>query len=137
MQEAATGALGPLLAAPEAAPTPLSASSAGGPAPHEEHTLKCGIRLPVEPLWDLKLAAALVPCSYKQLIDHLRFYKDRYPPARYRIGDGRRMHRVLTGAEVIAIRAHMVRVGRRWRRSPISLRPYVPVSERHGQHSQA
>ena len=64
--------------------------------------------LPVEPVYDLKLVAQLVPTTYQALRRHLSTHKAHYPP-RYRYDSQRRRHRMLSASEVRMLREHILR----------------------------
>jgi uncharacterized protein YifN (PemK superfamily) len=67
----------------------------------------------VEPLYDLRLAAALVPMTYDQLKSWLHRHSEQFP-ARYRIQRYPRTHRssrvrLLYASEIKAIRKQVLR----------------------------
>lgn len=66
------------------------------------------VPLPVVPLYDLGLAAQLIPCTRVALYQHLSTHKADYPPVYRREGTGRRV-RLLTGDEIRRIRSRMLR----------------------------
>lgn len=75
--------------------------------------------LPVEPLYDLDVAAFLIPCKIGTLQGHLKKRRDEYP-YRYRVvaDDPRRPTikrrvRLLSAGEIIRLRAHFVRAGQK------------------------
>lgn len=59
--------------------------------------------LPVEPLYDLQVAAMLIPMNYPSLRKFLNRHKARFPP-RYRHSVGMRRIRLLTAEEIRVIR---------------------------------
>lgn len=65
------------------------------------------IELPVDPLFNLESAAALVPCTVASLKAKLRRCKDKLDPAQYR-QSGRRQHRLLSGHDIRVLRAFTV-----------------------------
>jgi len=64
--------------------------------------------LPVMPLYDLKLAAQLIPCKYKSLIEHLRRFKAEHPAVYRRFGTGQRV-RLLSAYEIRTVRQRMLK----------------------------
>lgn len=66
------------------------------------------VPLPVEPLYDLKFAAQLIPCTPKGLTTLLNRNKPLYPPRYRRDSTGRRI-RLLTPQEIKQVRRSMVR----------------------------
>ena len=59
--------------------------------------------LPVEPLYDLQVAAMLIPMQVASLRKHLSRHKARFP-ARYRRSTGGRRIRLLSATEIRTIR---------------------------------
>lgn len=72
------------------------------------HTLRCARPLPVEPLYDLQLAAALIPTTYTGLKAYLQRYR-KYLPSRYRLDYKHRRHRLLYASEIAFIRSKLLR----------------------------
>jgi hypothetical protein len=72
--------------------------------------VRCGHQgEPLEPLFDMKLAAELVPMRYASLMVHLSRNRDKYP-ARYRADAGsHRKIRLLSASEIKRIRAQVLR----------------------------
>lgn len=66
------------------------------------------VPLPVVPLYDLKLAAQLIPCSHGTLKQHLHAHKADFPAVYRREGKGRRV-RLLSAREIVQIRAKMLK----------------------------
>jgi len=66
------------------------------------------IPLPVVPLYDLKLAAQLIPCTHAALQKHISVHKADYPAVYRREGTGRRV-RLLTADEIRLIRSRMLK----------------------------
>ena len=65
--------------------------------------------LPVEPVFDLRTAAQLIPCTYRALQEHLKVHRRAWP-RRYRVvGRERRRYRMLYAHEVAQIRRHYLR----------------------------
>lgn len=64
--------------------------------------------LPVEPLYDLQVSAALVPMGYGNLKSFLCRHKAIFPP-RYRLTAGHRRVRMLYAREIIQIRERIFR----------------------------
>jgi hypothetical protein len=65
--------------------------------------------LPVEPLYDMRIAAFLIPMSYSGLKGFLQRHKEEFP-ARYRLaGRGHRRVRMLYAREIRNIRARVIR----------------------------
>lgn len=65
--------------------------------------------LPVEPLYCLQLAAALVPMSYNNLKSFLSRHKALFPARYALVGSGHRRARMLYGREIILIREQILR----------------------------
>ena len=63
--------------------------------------------LPVEPLYDLQVAAMLIPMQVASLRKHLSRHKVRFP-ARYRKSTGGRRIRLLSATEIRTIRPMVV-----------------------------
>ena len=63
--------------------------------------------LPVEPLYDLQVAAMLIPMQVASLRKHLSRHKARFP-ARYRRSTGGRRIRLLSATEIRTIRPMVV-----------------------------
>lgn len=59
------------------------------------------LALPVEPLYDLPIAAEIIPMPYTALQGYLEAHK---LPKRYRRGPTRRLYRLLTAREIRKIR---------------------------------
>lgn len=59
--------------------------------------------LPVEPLYDIKVAAWLIPCTHQTLKKHLWQYKDIFP-ALYRQASWGGLRRVVTASEIQRMR---------------------------------
>ena len=82
------------------------------------HSVACGtpadlLMHELEPLYDLSVAAALIPCSTQRLKNFLG-YRKRLFPARYRLESvqnarHRRRVRLLYAAEIRAARRHILR----------------------------
>jgi hypothetical protein len=71
--------------------------------------------LPVEPLYDLRIAAYLIPMRYEAIRKWLYRNRERFP-ARYRLhGRSHRRIRLLSASEIRLIRAMCLRTG--WRNS--------------------
>lgn len=68
--------------------------------------------LPVEPLYDMQVVPALIPCGFGGLVSHLKRHDAAHRPRRYRFDSDRRKHRVLTATEVRMIRSRMLQ--ERW-----------------------
>lgn len=66
------------------------------------------VPLPVVPLYDLSLAAELIPCTVVALRKHLSTFKGDYPPIYRRERCGRKV-RLLTAREIAKIRSRMLR----------------------------
>lgn len=66
------------------------------------------VPLPVMPLYDLSVAAQLIPMRKKSLIEHLSRYRTEFP-AVYRLGPLRRRIRLLSGPEIVKIRSQVLR----------------------------
>jgi hypothetical protein len=64
--------------------------------------------LPVEPLYDLRLAAQLIPMSHDALRQYLISHKEEFS-RRYRRDRQRRLHRMLSGSEIRLIRSRILR----------------------------
>ena len=64
--------------------------------------------LPVDPLFDLQVAATLIPMHYDLLIRFLSRHKDNYP-ALYRMERNRTRRRLLSGEEIKRIRQRVLR----------------------------
>lgn len=70
---------------------------------------KCGAQGDmIEPLFDLDMASALIPMRYPSLKTYLSKNKEQFP-ARYMLTHGHRRIRLLTGNEIKAIRAVVLR----------------------------
>lgn len=70
---------------------------------------KCGAEADaIQPLFDLDMASSLIPMRYNSLKTYLSKNKELFP-ARYMLTHGHRRVRMLTGAEVKAIRAGLLR----------------------------
>jgi hypothetical protein len=65
--------------------------------------------LPAEPLYDLQLAAALLPCSAGALRTHLYRHRAEYPARYRRQGSGHRRVRLLFGREIEQVRRQLLR----------------------------
>ncbi len=64
---------------------------------------------PLEPLFDLRLAAELIPMQATSLSVHLSRHREKYPP-RYRLeGPAHRRVRLLTASEIRQIRVAVLR----------------------------
>jgi hypothetical protein len=71
--------------------------------------------LPVEPLYDMRIAAYLIPMRYEALRKWLYRNKEHFP-SRYRLhGHSHRRIRLLSASEIRLIRAKCLRSG--WRKS--------------------
>ena len=101
------------------------ATAEGQSAAAHVHNIACGtpteLELPM-PLYDLSVAATLIPCTKERLHRFLldRRYRDQYP-GRYRLEQSpnayhRRRIRVLYAREIIAARRHLLRGRDGWRR---------------------
>lgn len=77
-----------------------------GLCPHCMHRLT--YILPVEPLYDLVLAAAIIPMSHDALRRYLSKHRDDFP-RRYRQDQQKRLHRQLTASEIRQIRVSRMR----------------------------
>ena len=64
--------------------------------------------LPLEPLYDIQLAAPLIPMSQVGLRGYLSRHKADYP-RRYRKDRHRVLHRMLTASEIRRIRKDVIR----------------------------
>jgi hypothetical protein len=65
--------------------------------------------LPVEPAFDMRVVPALIPCSFEQMKNRLKKFREEFP-ARYRAeGRTRRRIRVLLASEVVKLRNLMIR----------------------------
>lgn len=62
----------------------------------------------VDPLFDLKLAAMLIPMRYTSLKKFLCRHKAAFPP-RYRLAGDRRRRRLLSASEIKTIRSKVIR----------------------------
>ena len=71
-------------------------------------SVEAKVPLPVIPLYDLQLAAQLIPCSRTGLQKHLSRHKEKFP-AVYRQDRGGRRVRLLNADEIRAIRASMLK----------------------------
>lgn len=69
--------------------------------------LKLPFVLPVEPLYDIKLAAQLIPMAYDALRQYLNNHRHEFL-RRYRKDRSRRIHRMLTASEIRAIRSRIL-----------------------------
>jgi hypothetical protein len=70
---------------------------------------KCGATGDViQPLFDLDMASALIPMRYSSLKTYLSKHKAQFLP-RYMLTHGHRRIRLLTGQEIQAIRAAVLR----------------------------
>jgi hypothetical protein len=69
----------------------------------------------VDPGFDLRVAAALIPCTPEALRQCLSRHREAFP-ARYRLDGTRRRHRVLFASEINEIRSMMLRPRRAPRR---------------------
>jgi hypothetical protein len=65
--------------------------------------------LPVEPLYELAVAAVLIPCSFNTLKFKLQKHKDIFEPPYYRLDSQHRRHRMLTATQVRWLRDTMIR----------------------------
>lgn len=65
------------------------------------------LQLP-EILFDLQVAACLVPMNHATLRKHLSRHKREFFPVRYRRSTGGRRIRLLTGAEICRIRSQVI-----------------------------
>jgi hypothetical protein len=73
----------------------------------------CGTALPgfsiaVDPLFDLQLAAMMIPMRYPSLKKFLCRHKAQFPP-RYRLAGDRRRRRLLSAREIKTIRCMVIR----------------------------
>ncbi len=66
------------------------------------------IPLPVMPLYDIKLAAQLIPCKFVTLMRYLQRHKQHFPAIYRRAGHPRRI-RMLTAPQIQRIRAGMLK----------------------------
>jgi len=66
----------------------------------------------IEPLYDMQVAARLIPMPYVNLKQWLCTHKDQYPQ-RYRRGPRRGRIRLLSASEILAIRAQTIWFGTR------------------------
>jgi hypothetical protein len=62
----------------------------------------------VDPLFDLKVAAMLIPMRYPSLKKFLCRHKAQFPP-RYRLAGDRRRRRLLSASEIKIIRSKVIR----------------------------
>ena len=89
----------------------------GAPLGHV-HSVACGtpgefLARELEPLYDLSIAAALIPCSLQRLKNFLKYQRRRHLfPGRYRIDPARRRIRLLYAREIHAARRQILK---RWR----------------------
>jgi len=67
-----------------------------------------GLTLPVDPLFDLQLAAMMIPMKYTSLKKFLSRQKALFPP-RYRLAGDRRRRRLLSASEIKTIRSMVIR----------------------------
>jgi hypothetical protein len=65
--------------------------------------------LPVEPLYELAVAAVLIPCSLNTLKFKLQKHKDVFEPPYYRLDSEHRRHRMLSASQVRWLRETMIR----------------------------
>lgn len=76
--------------------------------------LVTGVQLPppIYPMYDMRVAAELIPCSYEALRQWLWRYQAKYPP-RYRVYQDakgiRRRVRVVSSREILQIRSERLR----------------------------
>jgi hypothetical protein len=66
------------------------------------------LALSVNPLFDLKVAAMLIPMRYPSLKKFLCLHKAAFPP-RYRLAGDRRRRRLLSASEIKTIRCMVIR----------------------------
>lgn len=66
------------------------------------------IQLPIQPLYDMKLAADLIPCTYTALCKFLSNHRKEFL-ARYRIDTNRRRIRLLSATEIVYVRSKLLR----------------------------
>jgi len=64
--------------------------------------------LPVEPLFDMQLAATLIPMSQTAMRSYLVKHKHEFP-RRYRKDIHKRLHRLLSASEIRLIRSRVLR----------------------------
>jgi hypothetical protein len=62
------------------------------------------VELPVEPLFNLEVAAAFIPMSYDALRSFLSRHKEEFPARYIRQGSGHRRVRLLLASEIRTIR---------------------------------
>lgn len=66
--------------------------------------------LPVEPMYDMRIAACLIPMRYEALRKWLYRNKEHFAPPRYRLhGHSHRRIRLLSASEIRLIRAKAIR----------------------------
>jgi hypothetical protein len=65
--------------------------------------------LPVEPLYELAVAAVLIPCSLNTLKFKLHKHKDVFEPPYYRLDSEHRRHRMISASQVCWLREKMIR----------------------------
>lgn len=64
---------------------------------------------PLEPLFDMKLAAELIPMRYATLMNYLSDHRSDYPPLYRRDGSVHRRIRLLSASEIKRIRAQVLK----------------------------
>lgn len=64
--------------------------------------------LPLEPLYEIEFAAAIIPQTYGALRNYLSSHKEEFPP-RYRITRQRHLRRLLSATEIRLIRSRLLR----------------------------
>jgi hypothetical protein len=74
------------------------------------------VPLPIEPLYEIALAAVLIPCTRLSLQGYLARYREQLGPARYRYDAEARRHRMLTASEVRWLRDKIIKTGHRRKR---------------------
>jgi hypothetical protein len=84
-------------------------ASCGGPAYFLADLPGGKIPLPVEPLYELAVAAVLIPCSLNTLKFKLQQHKDIFEPPYYRLDSEHRRHRMITASQVRWLREKMIR----------------------------
>ena len=94
------------------------ASPADVLASEHVHSIACGapgelLTERLEPLYDLRIAATLIPCSLQRLKNFLKYEgRRRLFPGRYRIDPARRRIRLLYAREIHAARRQILKRAR-------------------------
>jgi len=87
---------------------PTDNSTYGGAAFCPNCSSRLPYVLPVEPLYDLRLACMIIPMTHTALRNYLWRHREEFP-RRYRQDRQKRLHRLLSASEIHRIRNNRLR----------------------------